>query len=47
MAILIWLRDDLHLSSAGYEVLYQKLTELIIATYPELDPETMTQRIPS
>lgn len=40
-------RDGLHLSSQGYEVLHNKLTELIKTNFPELDPWDMEIRVPS
>ena len=39
-------RDGLHLSSAGYEVLFNKFIELLMETSPELNPELIKQRLP-
>ena len=39
-------RDGVHLTSAGYEVLFRKFTEVLIETSPELNPELMKHRVP-
>lgn len=38
--------DGLHLTSEGYAVLFKAVSGLILATYPELNPETMPMRMP-
>lgn len=38
--------DGLHLTSAGYKVLFDDLTALVTRTWPELEPETILMRLP-
>ncbi|WVQ94350.1 hypothetical protein IAU59_001429 [Kwoniella sp. CBS 9459] len=38
--------DGLHLTSAGYEVLFNALSSLIVSKYPDLDPRKMDMRMP-
>ncbi|KAL7423271.1 hypothetical protein Q5752_002571 [Cryptotrichosporon argae] len=38
--------DGLHLTAAGYKLLFDKITSLIVETWPELDPETMAMAMP-
>lgn len=38
--------DGLHLTAAGYEPIHDRLTEVILAKWPEMDPETMRMPTP-
>ncbi|WVQ83514.1 hypothetical protein IAT38_005655 [Cryptococcus sp. DSM 104549] len=38
--------DGLHLTSEGYAVLFKSISALILQEFPELNPETMSMRMP-
>jgi lysophospholipase L1-like esterase len=38
--------DGLHLSAEGYAVIFGKLKEVILAKWPEMEPEKMHMPVP-